>query len=132
VPRPLTPVETGNPVALVSVAAEGVPRLGVVSVGDVAKTSAPEPVSSVTAVRRLALEGVASHAATPVPNPEMPVLTGRPVALVSVTADGVPRSGVVSVGLLEKTRYPVPVSSEMTLRNCADVVDANCPRPSEA
>jgi hypothetical protein len=34
----------------------------------------------------------------PVPRPEIPVDTGRPVAFVSVPADGVPRSGVVSVG----------------------------------
>lgn len=36
----------GNPVALVSVAADGVPKLGVTSVGEVANTSEPEPVSS--------------------------------------------------------------------------------------
>lgn len=45
VPRPDTPVEIGNPVAFVSVAAEGVPRLGVVRVGDVARTIAPDPVT---------------------------------------------------------------------------------------
>ena len=46
VPSPLTPVEIGSPVAFVSVRALGVPRLGVTSVGEVAKTSEPDPVSS--------------------------------------------------------------------------------------
>jgi hypothetical protein len=38
VPKPETPVLIGNPVALVSTAAEGVPRFGVTRVGDVAFT----------------------------------------------------------------------------------------------
>ena len=37
---------TGNPVALVSVNEVGVPKFGVTRVGLVAKTNAPEPVSS--------------------------------------------------------------------------------------
>ena len=45
VPKPLIPVETGNPVALVSVADVGVPRTGVTKVGLVAKaTTVPLPV----------------------------------------------------------------------------------------
>jgi hypothetical protein len=44
--RPVTPVEIGSPVALVSVTAEGMPRLGVTKTGFVAKTAAPVPVSS--------------------------------------------------------------------------------------
>ena len=55
VPSPDTPVPIGNPVAFVSVAALGTPRFGVTSVGEVAKTAAPEPVSSVSAAVRLAL-----------------------------------------------------------------------------
>jgi len=54
VPRPDTPVEIGRPVALVSVPLVGVPRIGVTSVGDVANTAAPVPVSSVSAAERLA------------------------------------------------------------------------------
>lgn len=34
--------------------------------------------------------------------------------------------GVVIVGLAPKTADPVPVSSEMTPANCAEVVGANC------
>src|ERR1044072_4748068 len=66
---PVTPVVRGNPVAYVSVAADGVPRFGVVRFGDVPKTRDPEPVSSVTAVARLALDGVPRKVANPLPNP---------------------------------------------------------------
>lgn len=64
------------PVAFVSTRAEGVPNAGVTSVGEVAKTNAPEPVSPVTAEARLADEGVAKKVATPVPNP----VTSDPMA----------------------------------------------------
>lgn len=47
--------------------------LGVVNVGLVAKTSKPDPVSSVIAAARLALDGVPSHVATPAPKLVMPV-----------------------------------------------------------
>jgi hypothetical protein len=47
-PSPETPVEIGNPVAFVRVPLVGVPRIGVTKVGEVAKTSAPVPVSLVT------------------------------------------------------------------------------------
>ena len=54
------------------------------------KTSKPDPVSSVTAAIRFALDGVARNVATPVPSPLMPVETGKPVQLVSVPLLGVP------------------------------------------
>ena len=108
-PRPDTPVLIGKPVALVSVAAEGVPRFGVVNAGELAKTKEPVPVSSVTAAARFAELGVARNVATPAPRPEMPVATGSPVALVKVAAEGVPRFGVVSAGLFDRTTEPVPV-----------------------
>jgi hypothetical protein len=107
---PVTPVVSGSPVALVRTAAEGVPRAGVTSVGDVAKTSAPEPVSSVTALARLALLGVAKNVATPVPRPLTPVEIGRPVAFVSVALVGVPNTGVTKVGdVASATTVPLPV-----------------------
>ena len=46
---------------------------------------------------------------TPVPVPVRPVEIGRPVALVSVRADGVPSAGVTSVGLVANTMLPEPV-----------------------
>ncbi len=102
---------TGYPVQFAKLPDEGVPRIGVTKVGLVAKTKAPEPVSSVTAEARLADEGVAKNAATPVPSPETPVLTGRPVQLVKVPLVGVPRTGVTKVGLVANTKEPLPVSS---------------------
>jgi len=42
---------------------------------------------------------------------------GTAVALVKLIADGVPRFGVTSVGLVAKTNAPVPVSSDITPAN---------------
>lgn len=50
VPKPLTPVAIGNPVALVKVAEVGVPNIGVTKVGLVDNTKLPEPVELVTPV----------------------------------------------------------------------------------
>jgi len=105
-----------------------------VNVGDVANTSGPEPVSSVTADLRLALDGVARNVAMPEPSPLTPVLIGRPVALVSVAADGVPRLGVTSVGLVANTSEPLPVSSvtaaaRLELDGVASHVATPVPRP---
>jgi hypothetical protein len=44
--------------------------------------------------------------------PVVPAIIGRPVAFVRVTAEGVPRSGVVSVGDVARTTLPVPVTDE--------------------
>jgi len=89
---PVTPVESGSPVALVSVPLEGVP-----SAPPLTTTAPDDPVLIPSAV------------ATPVPRPDTPVAIGRPVALVSVAAEGVPRLGVVSAGEVESTTEPVPV-----------------------
>ena len=77
---PVTPVVKGNPVKLVATPAEGVPRSGVTNVGELAKTKAPEPVSSVTAEAKLAELGVPRKVATPVPKdviPVPPLATGK-------------------------------------------------------
>ena len=103
VPSPEIPVLTGSPVQFVNVPEVGVPKRGVVNVGEVANTSSPLPVSSVMAEARFAEEGVAKKVATPVPKPLIPVLTGSPVQLVRVPEVGVPRIGVVSVGEVENT-----------------------------
>jgi hypothetical protein len=90
----------GIVVPLIDVAV-ATPSTGVTRVGLVANTFAPEPVSSVRAAARFALDGVARNVATPVPNPDTPVDTGNPVAFVSTAADGVPSAGVVKVGLVK-------------------------------
>ena len=111
------------PVMFVPTSADGVPKAGVTKVGDVAKTSAPVPVSSVTAAAKLADDGVARKVATPEPKPDTPVEIGKPVALVSTPLAGVPRAGVTSVGLVANTAAPVPVSSVNAPAKLAEVND---------
>ena len=79
---------------LVGVAERSVMPLTVapVIVGLVANTAAPVPVSSVRAPLKLAEDGVARNVATLVPSPDIPVETGKPVILVAVPLDGVPRT----------------------------------------
>jgi hypothetical protein len=55
-------------------------------VGEVAKTRAPLPVSSVIAAAKFAEDGVPKNVATFVPKPDTPVLMGRPVAFVKDAA----------------------------------------------
>lgn len=110
------PVTTPEAVRLV---ASAVP----VSVGEPANTSAPVPVSSVTAAARLALEGVPRKVATPEPRlvipvpplatgrvPVTPVVSGKPVAFVRTPLVGVPSSGDTKVGEVDSTMEPVPVT----------------------
>ena len=90
--------------------------VAVVSVGEVAKTASPDPVSSVNAAAKFADDGVARKVATFVPSPLTPVETGSPVQLVSVPLEGVPRTGVTSVGLVSTTNFePVPVWLAITV-----------------
>ena len=85
---------------LVPVAA---PRTGVTRVGVVANTATPVPVSSVNAVRKLALLGVAKKVATLAAKPLMPVATGNPVQLVKTPPEGVPSAGATSVALVNNS-----------------------------
>jgi hypothetical protein len=70
---PVTPVVKGRPVKLVATPEVGVPSKGVTSVGLVANTNDPVPVSSVTAANKFALDGVPKNVATPLPKDVMPV-----------------------------------------------------------
>ena len=88
----------------------GVPRAGVTSVGRVANTAPPVPVSSVRAERRLALDGVPMKVATPEPRLVIPV---PPLATGSVPDTPVASAIFAHVGLLF---VPVFVSA------CVDVV----------
>ena len=62
---PVTPVDSGNPVALVSVTLVGVPKTGVTSVGLVDKTTLPVPVLVVTPVPPLATASVPARVIVP-------------------------------------------------------------------
>ena len=46
--------------------------------------------------------------------------------MVRVAAEGVPKFGVVKTGFVANTANPVPVSSDNTPANSAEVVAANC------
>lgn len=72
--------------------------VGFVSAGAVLNTNDPEPVSSETTEIKLALDGVVKKVATPVPRPDTPVAIGKPVALVSVPLEGVPRAPPLTTG----------------------------------
>jgi hypothetical protein len=89
--------------------------VAVVSVGLVAKTTAPVPVSSVKAAARFAEDGVAKKVATLVPRPETPVDIGRPVHEVSVPLEGVPRTGVTKVGEVRESVSPLCSSWTLVL-----------------
>ena len=93
---PVPELPTALPAVIVNDVPVAAPMLGVTSVGVLANTSDPVPVSSVTAEIRLADEGVASQVAMPVPSPLIPLLTGNPVQFVSVPDVGVPKTGVVN------------------------------------
>lgn len=96
---PVTPVASGNPVALVRTIEEGVPKAGVINVGLLFNTSEPVPVDVVVPVPPLATGR----------EPTTPVVNGKPVALVSTAAEGVPSAGVTRVGDVLSTTEPVPV-----------------------
>lgn len=112
---PNVTVLASAPVALVNTNAEGVPRAGVTNVGDVANTSDPVPVSSVTALARFALVDVARKVATPAASPLTPVEIGKPVAFVRTPEAGVPNAGVVSVGEVSVLLVRVCVAVSVTI-----------------
>lgn len=93
--------------------------LGVIRVGLLVNATVLDPLSSVRADAKLALEGVAKKVATPVPRPLTPVLIGNPVALVKVADEGVPRAGVTNVGEVANTNAPEPVSSVIKVAKLA-------------
>lgn len=113
VPRPLTPVLIGNPVAFVRVPDDGVPNAPPLT------TKAPaDPTLTPSAV------------ATPVPKdvipvpplatgnvPVTPVVSGRPVALVKVPLEGVPRTPFCTTIAPEEPTF------------CANAVATPVPRP---
>jgi hypothetical protein len=87
-------------VTLLTLVALATPNVGVTRVGEVLNTIDPVPVSSVTALIRLAELGVPRNTAMFAARPETPVLIGSPVALVKTPEAGVPRAGATKVLLL--------------------------------
>ena len=95
------------PVIFVPTKAEGVPRAGVTSVGDVANTSDPDPVSSLTAARRFAEDGVPRKVATPDPRLVKPV---PPFA--TATGDVSEKTDPVSVSPVPAVNVPAPLNCD--------------------
>jgi hypothetical protein len=83
--------------------AEGVPRAGVTNVGELANTSAPDPVSSLTAAARFALDGVPRNVATPEPRLVSPV---PPFA--TATGEVSEKTDPVSVSPVPAVNVPAP------------------------
>jgi hypothetical protein len=86
---PVTPVVKGSPVALVKVAADGVPKLGVTSVGLVERTTEPDPVLVVTPVPPFATARVPAIVKVPEdvtgpPENVIPVVPPEAFTLVTV------------------------------------------------
>lgn len=115
------------PVRLVTTPLEGVPNAGVTSVGEVAKTAEPEPVSSVSAPESWAdvndPKDVAFPTEVTAPVKLALVVTlpavkpaAVPVIFVPIRAEGVPNAGVTRVGEVARTLLPVPVF--VTLTTC--------------
>jgi hypothetical protein len=132
---PTMPLVVGLNVTLVAVAA---PMLGVVSVGDVAKTrEPPEPVLVVIALNRLADDAVPSQVETPVPRP-VKADCAYPVQELKTPDVGVSNAGVVRLGDVAKTREPPdPVFVVIALNRLADDgvpshVETPVPRPVKA
>lgn len=100
----------GN-VQLAKLPEAGVPKAGVTKVGLLDSTTLPEPVDAVTPVPPRATGSV----------PVVPPAIGRPTVFAKLPDAGVPKAGVTSVGLLERTALPVPV----------DVVTPVPPRATE-
>jgi hypothetical protein len=109
VPKPLIPVLIGSPVQFVKVPEAGIPNTGATNVGEVAKTRAPVPVSSVIAAAKLALLGVDKKVAIPAASPLTPVEIGRPVQLVRTPEEAVPNAGVIKEGELFPAKAPEPL-----------------------
>lgn len=104
-------------VTLLMVVAVAAPRIGAIKVGPLLNTrdELPEPVEPEVVKPVMLLKAV--WLAVPVPMPPLatgstpvtPVVSGKPVALVSTNAVGVPSAGVTNVGLVARTTLPEPI-----------------------
>ena len=110
------------PAALVQVVPLEVRTLPVVPGATNSGALVPLPKMTLLAVRFARLVPPLAIGRVPV----TPVVNGRPVALVRMALAGVPRAGVTSVGLVDKTTLPVPVEVVTPVPPCATVTVAAC------
>ena len=155
---PLTDVSTPSPPVLVSVPLAVIAVPEPVSAAGVMLVTVPEPpppetVAQVLSPRRYVVElavpvaeSIAMSTASAAIVVALPTLVTSPVRFalvvtvpavrlaavpvrfVATPLAGVPSAGVTSVGLVAKTKAPLPVSSEITPANCAEVVAARTDR----
>src|SRR3990167_3578574 len=111
---PVTPVVSGSPVAFVSTHDDGVPRAGVTSVGEVANTNAPLPVSSEIC------PATPDDTVVPV-NAEVPLPISSPVSVPAPLPPFATVSG-------EERVSPANVGEEAVVRFCP-VLNASCVSP---
>ena len=84
---------------LLMLVAEATPSVGVVKLGDVANTSEPEPVSSVTAAAKLADDGVPKNVKMPAPVVVVDGATPAPPPITSELAARAAEEASVPVAL---------------------------------
>jgi hypothetical protein len=118
---PVTPVSSGKPVALVNVNEVGVPKFGVVSIGEVnvlfVNVSVPATVANVPdAAGKVIAVVPATAGAEIVAVPEVEPAKATAVAVAA------PKVGVTRVGEVANTKAPEPVSSLITPANSDEVV----------
>jgi hypothetical protein len=119
---PVTPVLNGKPVAAVNTKVVGVPKLGVVKIGDVkvllVNVSVPAKVAKVP-------DAAGKVIAVPVPataGAEIVAVPDVDPAKATEVAEATPKVGVTNVGEVANTKEPEPVSLLITLANSEDVV----------
>jgi hypothetical protein len=96
-------VEIGRPVAFVRVAKDGTPMLGVVSTGEVLRTTFPEPVEVVAPVPPLATASVPPRVIVPAEVTGPPVVV-RPVVPPDTSTDVT--TPVATIGAHVETPLP--------------------------
>jgi len=100
--------EVVAPAKAVNVAPES---MLVVNVGDVAKTLAPDPVSSVSTAARFALEGVPRNVKIPVPVVVVEGATPAPPPMTRALAARAVEEAIVPVAVNARTPPEVPAES---------------------
>ncbi len=120
---PVTPVDNGKPVAAVKTNVVGVPKFGVVSIGEVnvlfVNVSVPAIVAKVLVTAGSVMVAEPETAGATIV--AEPVLGDAPAKATEV-AEATPKVGVTNVGEVANTNAPEPVSSLMTPANSEDVV----------
>jgi hypothetical protein len=122
---PVTPVDNGRSVALVNTKVVGVPKFGVVNIGEFkvlfVNVSVPATVANVLVTAGSVMVAEPETAGATIV--AEPVLGDAPAKATEV-ADATPNVGVTKVGEVAKTKAPEPVSLLITPANSDEVVAA--------